>query len=182
MPKTIFIARTPSARLLRGKMEQAPKPAESPKPKSRTMVLAVIIVVILVVVGVGVYILTRSSTPPPTGTPVTIWDNGPCSDATTCGFKNSTGGSTLTVSTGTTVLWTNSGSLSHTVTACLSTNPGYSTTACPSGPNGNTSVNFDSGTSGLTHGATFSTTFITAGTYNYYCYFHPWMHGTIIVR
>jgi len=164
-------------------MEQAPKSTESPKPKSRTMVLAAIIVVILVVVGVGIYILYKPPTPPPTGTPVTIWDNGPCSDGTTCGFKNSTGGSTLTVSTGTTVLWTNTGGLAHTVTACLSTNPGYSTPgACPNGPNSNTSVNFDSGTSGMTHGATFSFTFNTAGTYDYYCYFHPWMHGVIVVR
>jgi len=183
MPKTNFIARTLPAKLLRVKMEQAPKSIESTKPKSRTMVLAAIIVVILVVVGVGVYILYRPSTPPPTGTPVTIWDNGPCSNDTTCGFKNNTGGSTLTVPTGTTVLWTNTGSLSHTVTACLSTNPGYSDPgACPNGPNSNTSVNFDSGTSGMIHGATFAFTFNAAGTYDYYCYFHPWMHGVIIVQ
>src|SRR5882672_1793239 len=119
-------------------MGQAPKSTESPKPKSRTTILAAIIVVILIVVGVGIYILYKPSTPPPTGTPVTIWDNGPCSDATTCGFKNSTGGSTLTVSVGTVVVWTNTGSLPHTVTACLTTNPGYSTPgACPNGPNSN---------------------------------------------
>jgi len=56
----------------------------------------------------------------------------------------------LTVPTGTTVVWTNNGGLSHTVTADDNT--------------------FDSGTMGK--GDTFSFTFNEPGTYPYYCEFH----------
>ncbi len=70
----------------------------------------------------------------------------------------------LTVTAGTTVVWTNTGARSHTVTA----------------DNGS----FDSGT--LSPGATFSRQFNTPGTYPYYCIFHGGsggvgQSGTIIV-
>jgi plastocyanin len=175
-------------------MEQSPKPAEAPaaapKPKNRNMLLAVIIVVILVVVGVSVYFVL---TPPPSktsGTPVTIWDQSPTCAASpaSCGFSNNTGtngGTTLTIKVGTTVTWTNNGGLQHTVTACVSSNPSYSSAVtnggCP-GPNASGLPNFDSGTgTPINPGKTYSFTFNTAGVYNYYCQFHPWMHGTINV-
>ncbi len=184
MPKTTFIAKPPSATRLT-EMEQSPKPAEAPKPKSRNMLLAMIIVAILVVVGVGIYIYTMKPTGV-TGTPVSIWDtSGSClpPPSTNCGFKNSTGGAILRITTGTIVTWTNTGGTSHTATACVSSNPQFSSTAqygsCPSGGNAAGLDNFDSGT--LSGGATFSHTFNTAGNYSYYCSLHPWMHGTIIV-
>jgi len=60
---------------------------------------------------------------------------------------------------GGTVTWVNADTTVHTVTS-------------------NTSL-FDSGT--LTTGATWSHTFTQAGTYPYYCTFHPMMVGTIVV-
>ncbi|MFH8384837.1 cupredoxin family copper-binding protein [Kitasatospora sp. NPDC018058] len=69
--------------------------------------------------------------------------------------------STLTVSAGTTVTWTNSDSDTHTVTSS------------GSGP-------LDSGT--LNHGASYSYTFTTPGTYAYICSIHPFMHGTVVVQ
>jgi plastocyanin len=67
---------------------------------------------------------------------------------------------TLTIKEGTTVTWTNTDSVVHTVTS-------------------DTGV-FDSGD--MAQGATFSYTFTTAGTYVYHCLpHHAKMMGTIIV-
>lgn len=68
---------------------------------------------------------------------------------------------TLTVSTGTTVVWENNDTVLHTVTS----NDGTGT--------------LDSGR--LSQGETYSYTFSTPGTYTYYCAIHPNMRGTIIV-
>lgn len=65
----------------------------------------------------------------------------------------------ITVQTGDTVVWTNSGHASHTVTQDTG--------------------GFDSGI--LAPGATFSLTFTRAGTFAYHCNVHPTMHGTITV-
>jgi len=186
MPKTTFIAKPAGAGISIENMESAAKPAEAPKPKSRNMLLALIVVVILVVVGIGVYIITVKPPPPPTGTPVSIWDSASgCTTSATCGYKNSTGGSILRITSGTTVTWTNTGTAPHTVTACVSSNPQFSSAVtdgtCPSGGNASNLPNFDSGTTGIIHGSTYSYTFNTAGNYSYYCQFHPWMGATIIV-
>jgi plastocyanin len=66
---------------------------------------------------------------------------------------------TITVTAGSTVVWTNDDSIQHDVT-------------------------FDGGSivsSVLNHNDTFSHTFPTAGTYHYICSIHPFMHGTVIV-
>lgn len=149
------------------------------------MLLAIIIIVILVVVGVSVYLLLPKGGTT-SGTPVTIWDSsGACNTSSQCGFKNSTGSSIVRISTGTTVTWTNTGTLPHTVTACVSTNPQFSAAvsdgSCPSGGIASGLQNFDSGSGGIAHGSTYSFTFNTAGNYTYYCSIHPWMKGTIIV-
>jgi plastocyanin len=68
--------------------------------------------------------------------------------------------STLTVSVGTTVTWTNNDSVSHTITS-----------------NDNL---FESGT--IAKGATFSHTFGQKGTFNYHCSIHLSMTGKIIVE
>jgi len=75
--------------------------------------------------------------------------------------------SPLTVSVGTTVLWTNNDSTGHTVTEG---NPSGTTP-----PNG-----FDSGI--LVPGKTFSHNFNEAGATQYYCTLHPTMLGEIFVK
>lgn len=73
---------------------------------------------------------------------------------------------TLTVSVGTTITWTNKDNVVHTAT---------------SGTPGNPDGLFNSGNMG--NGATFSYTFNTAGTYNYYCIPHAsTMQGQVIVE
>ena len=75
--------------------------------------------------------------------------------------------SPINITKGTTVTWTNHDNTAHTVTEG---NPsGYSP------PNG-----FDSGI--LAPGKTFTHTFGTAGTIQYYCTLHPTMLGEVIVK
>ena len=80
----------------------------------------------------------------------------------------------ITVNPGTTVAWTNTTEVVHTVTRC-------STPACPVGPGTGTDPAFDSGYLGA--GQTFSVTFHGLGTYVYYCQIHGYavMNGTITV-
>lgn len=74
--------------------------------------------------------------------------------------------STLTVSVGTTVTWTNKDPVAHTAT---------------SGTPGNPTGTFASGNLGQNE--TFSHTFDTAGTINYFCAIHPTqMTGQIVVQ
>ena len=66
---------------------------------------------------------------------------------------------TVTVTAGSTVVWTNDDSIQHDIT-------------------------FDGGgivSNVLNHNDTFSHTFPTPGTYHYICSIHPFMHGTVIV-
>lgn len=70
----------------------------------------------------------------------------------------------ITVSSGTTVTWTNRDPTSHTVTSS-SAPPGQA---------------FDSGF--LAQGGSFSLTFTVPGTYQYFCQPHPFMTGTVTVR
>ena len=66
----------------------------------------------------------------------------------------------ITVAVGTTVVWTNTGAVPHTVTAADGT--------------------FDSGV--LDPGASFAHTFTEPGTYAYQCALHPQMQGTVVVE
>jgi plastocyanin len=66
---------------------------------------------------------------------------------------------TISVTTGSTVVWTNKDSVQHDVTFA-----GGSIAS-----------------SALNHNDTFSHTFVTSGTYHYICSIHPFMHGTVIV-
>lgn len=75
--------------------------------------------------------------------------------------------SPLSVPVGTTVTWTNNDNTAHTVTE--------------GNPSGNTPPNgFDSGI--LAPGKTFTHTFDTVGTIQYYCTLHPTMLGKVIVK
>jgi plastocyanin len=66
----------------------------------------------------------------------------------------------VTVSVGTTVTWTNTGAVAHTVTS-------------------DDGASFDSGS--LDPQAAFSFTPDTPGTFTYHCTFHPWMTGALTV-
>jgi len=72
------------------------------------------------------------------------------------------------IAVGTTVTWINNDSTLHTA---VSGNPESG------GPSGG---EFDS--SYLAKGKTFSHTFDTAGTFDYYCTLHPFMKGQIVVK
>lgn len=68
--------------------------------------------------------------------------------------------STITVTAGTTITWTNKDSYAHTVTS--------------------DSKLFDSGN--IANGGTFSFTFATAGTYPYHCTIHTSMTASVVVN
>jgi plastocyanin len=68
--------------------------------------------------------------------------------------------SSITISAGTTITWTNKDAVAHTVTS--------------------DSGLFDSGTIGS--GKTYSRTFDTAGTFSYHCSIHPAMTAKVIVN
>ena len=68
---------------------------------------------------------------------------------------------TLTVPKGTAVVWVNSDSVKHTIVS-----------------DAGTEIN----SAALSKGQTYSHTFNTAGTYNYYCSLHPAMIGKIIIN
>jgi plastocyanin len=70
----------------------------------------------------------------------------------------------ITVAPGTTVIWTNNGSVAHTVV---------------SGERDNSTDMFDSGN--IDPGGTFEYTFTEEGTFPYFCNLHPGMDGTVIV-
>lgn len=72
--------------------------------------------------------------------------------------------STLTIPSGTEVIWTNLTSAPHTASSDIG-DP----------------VAFDSGTNLFAHNGTFSVIFITPGTYTYHCNVHAYMHATITV-
>jgi plastocyanin len=69
--------------------------------------------------------------------------------------------STITVTQGTAITWTNKDGVTHTVT---SDTPGLF------------------GSSNLGNGGTYSHSFASPGTFHYHCNFHAGMHGTVIVN
>lgn len=71
---------------------------------------------------------------------------------------------TLTVAKGTTVIWTNNDTVTHTVTS----------NAIP--------PIFDSDPIDIPAGQQFQYTFTTVGTFDYHCEIHTTMQGTIIVK
>ena len=84
---------------------------------------------------------------------------GAATDVNSPGYSPAT--ITVVVGVNNTVVWTNNDSVFHTVTA--------------------TDGSFNSGT--IFSGQTWSHTFTQPGTYSYYfCQYHPWMKGTVIVK
>lgn len=77
----------------------------------------------------------------------------------------------LTVKAGTAVTWTNMGTVAHTTTSDNGTwSSGQLSGSTPGGPYGGGSA-----------GASYSFTFMTAGTFTYHCSNHTNMTGTITV-
>jgi plastocyanin len=110
----------------------------------RKLILAVLVVVVVALVAF--FAFSATSWPKSTGSQVDLQF-----------FSFHPG--TLTVSVGTTVIWTDKDWIGmHNVIG-----------------NGWSSDN-------MAHGDTFSYTFTQAGTYSYKCSHHPWMKGTIIVQ
>jgi len=70
---------------------------------------------------------------------------------------------TITINVGDTVVWNNTGALSHTATSLIGQ-----------------AVTWDSGY--LQPGQTFSYTFTVAGNFSYYCAAHPDMTGNVVVQ
>ena len=86
-----------------------------------------------------------------------------CEETNECFIPNP-----VEIDIGETVTWENNDIVAHTSTG------GYADPA--DGPSG---VPWDSSLIGV--GQSFSFTFDTAGTYDYFCMIHPWMVGTVIV-
>jgi len=84
----------------------------------------------------------------------------PAAEACTIDIQKLTFPAQTEIAVGTTVTWTNSDPIAHTVTAADET--------------------FDSGI--LSVGQSFSHTFDEEGTFDYSCMIHPFMQGSIMVR
>jgi plastocyanin len=114
-----------------------------------------IIVAIIAVFGLGFWgIKSLSGQTTPTNTTN-------ISQTSSVTIKNMAFSPTLiTTSIGQTITFTNNDSVPHTATA--------------------TDKSFDSGS--IAPGATFNKTFNSAGSFSYYCSFHPTMKGKVIVK
>jgi len=105
------------------------------------------------------------NTPPPSSTAASSSSPGAAAIAVSATDNLVFVPASVTVKAGTTIKWTVTGTVAHTVT---SPEPGTQ------------GVTFDSGT--LNQGQSFSFTFPTAGTYHYYCTVHgKSMSGTVTV-
>ncbi len=145
-----------------------------PSRKKLWIILGVVVVAVIVVASVAFITRLPTAAPvAPSGPNVTIWNGTFCSDSGNCGYVPTV----KNVTTGTTVTWTNTGGMPHTVTTCDSAH--YSSAGCAA----QNAAGLDSFASvPISSGKTFSHTFTTAGTYYYYCTPHPWMRGEIIVQ
>jgi len=115
----------------------------------------VAIVIIAVVAGAGLLVVGRYGT--------STGENQTPAGANSVNIQNlAFSPSSITVSAGTTVTWTNNDSVTHTVTST-------------GGP-----VSFSSGE--IPAGQTWQHTFDNAGTYTYMCSIHTYMTGTVVVQ
>ena len=164
-------------------METTPKqtePTSGAKPRNKNLVIVGIVIVVLVVVGVGAYQLLNTGGGGPKGTQITIYDNG-CAPANPpiCGFKDTTGSNSTTITSGSSVYWTNTGKLPHSATSCDSTNAVTYSYTCPQSNGSLTSFDLSTPTQGVSSN---SVTLTTKGTYYYFCRVHPIMHGAVVVQ
>jgi plastocyanin len=133
-----------------------------------------VIVLIIAVASVTIFLLVSSGKSPSSGANISC-STSPSSSAVQISIYSGASNSAnppgyspdqvyLVIGKNNTVTWTNNDSAHHTVTSSSS----------PSG------ASFNSGDMG--QGATYSCTFTEAGIYHYYCKYHSWMTGTIVVE
>jgi plastocyanin len=95
---------------------------------------------------------------------VNIYDNGTCVSTNSCYYSPSFY-YYYSIQVGTTVMWFNFGSITHTVTSSPTNNAGLQA--------------FDSGP--IAHYGSYSVTFTVPGNYTYYDTLHPLLRGNLIV-
>jgi plastocyanin len=143
-------------------MSATPAP---PAKKGRGRSIAIIVVVVLVVAGIaGYYFLYGMGSGKKSSTTNIAVPNGTGASNSALTFTPST--VKVVIGVNNTITWTNNDNTNHTVTF----------DSAPSG----VSVASLSDTN-LTPGTSFTRTLTTAGTYQYHCDIHSWMHGTITV-
>lgn len=113
----------------------------------------IMVVVGIIILGLVAFFFMRQKTEAPTVLPVA---GGSAVNIDNYKFNPNA----LAVKKGTTVTWTNNDGATHTVTSSGSTGPASEIMAS---------------------GQTYSYTFDTIGTYDYYCNLHPSMKGTVSV-
>jgi manganese oxidase len=136
---------------------------------TRIVVPVLIVLAVGACVGLAGYETKQILAPPVSSTPATTTT---APQTATVSMPSGVGGAqgltftpaNITIAKGGTVTWSNDDTLPHTVTS----------TTVPSGAS-----TFDSGN--MPAGATFSHQFTVDGTYHYYCAYHYWMTGTVIV-
>jgi len=110
---------------------------------------------------------SQAAIPSGASTPPSSWDG---STHVTSALYFSPSIIVVVVGVNNTVVWTNQDSAPHTIFS-------YSVPAGASSFNSNAA-----NPSGVPAGGTFTYTFQTPGVYKYYCTFHPWMGGEVIVK
>jgi plastocyanin len=91
-------------------------------------------------------------------------------------------GSTISIEQGSAINSTSAYYSPATITVVLGVNNTVSWTNDDFAPH---TITSDSGlflSGNLNSGQSYSFTFLTTGTYTYHCSYHPWMHGTIVVK
>ncbi len=117
------------------------------------LISGLVVLFTLLIFGISCYQSAPAPTPAPTPGPTPT-----ITEVEISGFAFVP--ATITIPVGTTVTWFNKDSVAHTVSSREDV--------------------FDSGN--LSGGATFSYTFDQNGSFEYYCKFHPYMTGKIIVE
>jgi plastocyanin len=110
--------------------------------------------------ALAAFALTGPAVGQQTPSPAPIGTDAP-NPSTVVHIKNyAYGPATVTIAVGKSVAWVNDDAVSHTVTA--------------------RDASFDSGN--LDQNANYTHTFTKAGTYAYYCAYHTYMKGTVVVK
>jgi plastocyanin len=138
--------------------------APAKKGNGRTIAIVAVVIIIVAIIA-GYYLLygmgsgkkpttTRIAVPSGTGASNQALNFSPQTVKVVIGVNN-------------TVTWTNNDSTDHTITF----------SSAPSG----VSLSSLTDSNNLSPGTSYSLTLTTAGTYQFHCEIHSWMHGTITV-
>jgi len=145
-------------------MEPSTKPADTSatptKKRGRGMMLGIAAIVIIVIIAVSAYYFYGMPQAP--AATINIEDSANCTPIglAACRFNPNS----ASIASGKAVKWQNTGSQTHSVTFFSNS------TATP--PSGQASIDA---------AQSYSATFSTAGTFYYYCTYHNWMKGTVVV-